>query len=516
MIRAEEVEFFELEREMPGFGGYYYDRDGNLVAVLRDPGQGERARVRLEPKMNLHRDKAAPERRAPRGRVVTHQGKYAFSELARWRDLLTDSVLTHVAGVEFTDADERQNRVVVGVRDAAAQGTVRPVLNRLGIPGDAVQFEVTGGTQIKEHVYTGPRLPSGSASLNAATGRITGTLRSQDLAPMGGMQVDWNPYASSSLDGWTFCTLGFMTTYLGKTAGVTNAHCSADRGRLDNSAYKYKGKYLGDELKDPEFGNNCDWMVWQGCKNADANIFGAADAHAAIGYIARPQYFHIGAHDDVQFVVIDTLNPHFEITSTGDTRTGTLVDKVGVRTGWTYGVVERTCVDVSTNANTKFRCQHLAKYASDNGDSGSPVFYWNGSTVQFLGIHWGSGWNWGEMYSYYSPDGRIFQDLGTLPVTSVPLTATIETITYFSGYGFWAKPKGGMPYYTYEWVKDGVVVGTADYVSIESPPPFTIQLRVTDALGRLVQNSRYMSSGTTTAPPSISPCTTRFCAEEPL
>ena len=513
-VRAEEAEFFDREREMPGFGGYYYDKEGNLVAVLRELGDGDRARARLEPKMNRHRDRTPAERRAPRGRVVARQGKYAFSELAGWRDLLSDSVLAHVDGVEFTDADERQNRVVVGVRDAATQGGVRPILNRLGIPGDAVHFHVTGGTKIEEHVYTGPRLPSGAPSFNAATGRVTGTLRSQDLAPMGGMQVDWNPNGTSALDGWTYCTLGFMTTYLGKTAGVTNAHCSADRGRLEETAYGYRGRGLGEELKDPEFGNNCDWMVWQGCKNADANIFGAARAHAAIGYIARPQTYHTSNSDALQYIVIDSSNPHFEITGTGDTRTGTVVDKVGVRTGWTYGLVERTCVDVSTNANTKFRCQHLAKYAGDNGDSGSPVFYWNGNTVELLGIHWGSGWNWGEMCSYYSSDRRIFLDLSTLPVTAVPLSATIEWVP--GTYVFQAQPKGGMPYYTYEWLQDGVLMGTGDYAVISSPPPYTVQLRVTDAVGRSAQSSRYMSSGTAPAPPSIGPCTTRSCMEEPL
>ena len=44
--QAEEI-FQELAREVPGFGGYYLERDGSLVAYVTDTSQGDQLRQRL-------------------------------------------------------------------------------------------------------------------------------------------------------------------------------------------------------------------------------------------------------------------------------------------------------------------------------------------------------------------------------------------------------------------------------------------------------------------------------------
>jgi hypothetical protein len=53
---------------------------------------------------------------------------------------------------------------------------------------------------------------------------------------------------------------------------------------------------------------------------------------------------------------------------------GHLVHKVGIRTGWTYGSVTRTCTDYFTGGDERLLCQDEANLNSDRGDSGSPVF----------------------------------------------------------------------------------------------------------------------------------------------
>jgi hypothetical protein len=75
---------------------------------------------------------------------------------------------------------------------------------------------------------------------------------------------------------------------------------------------------------------------------------------------------------------------------------GSELDKVGRTTGWTFGAVNDTCQNINvTDADVTLFCQHRVRRISgthrmtNNGDSGSPVFQWQGSTVVLSGILWG-------------------------------------------------------------------------------------------------------------------------------
>jgi hypothetical protein len=55
----------------------------------------------------------------------------------------------------------------------------------------------------------------------------------------------------------------------------------------------------------------------------------------------------------------------------------------------------------------KILCSTAADYYSDHGDSGSPVFIWDGaSQVSFAGLNFGRG-----TYAYFSPLSQITRDL---------------------------------------------------------------------------------------------------------
>lgn len=403
-VRAEEAEFFLLSHDLPGFGGYSYDSKGNLVAYMKDPARHGRAQTLLGAVLAKFQEKLPAERRAEfgQGQVIIRQGQYSFIELAGWRDRLSASVLD-LPGVMFTDADETQNRVVVAVKDDATQDEVTRQLPSLDIPIGAISFETfADGEEL-------------TPSYELGTVSSPGTLRSFEGPIMGGKKIRMYRSTGEYLGA---CTVGFATTYNGAPAGVTNSHCTEVRGDLDGTyvgfpGYEYSvSSYVGREIKDPQFDNNCDWMLWQKCRSSDAAIFDVPSYQTQRGYIARPRLWHTDNSDAEMYVEIDPNKPTLAITGTADTKAGYYVDKIGQRTGWTYGVVEKTCVDTSTSLGHKFRCQMLSKAQADHGDSGAPVFYWDGDTVRFLGILWGRVWNSFEYYQVYSPDGRIWEDMG--------------------------------------------------------------------------------------------------------
>lgn len=101
------------------------------------------------------------------------------------------------------------------------------------------------------------------------------------------------------------------------------------------------------------------------------------------------------------------------------------LDKVGHFTGWTSGLVtDRICADIrwgkllpysSDPSNAALRCQHQVAATNYYGDSGAPVFYYDGtSSVTLAGILVVRHSN--DLFWYTSTD-MIRLDLG-IPVGS--------------------------------------------------------------------------------------------------
>ena len=110
--------------------------------------------------------------------------------------------LFEVAGVVFTDADERSGRLVVGVLDRGGEGLVRAQLARLGVPSESVDLVET------EPIH-----------------RVL-TLRDHVRPVVAGLQIRFSQYV---------CSLGFNAV-LGSTTGyVTAAHCSTSQGAVDGT-----------------------------------------------------------------------------------------------------------------------------------------------------------------------------------------------------------------------------------------------------------------------------------------
>jgi hypothetical protein len=396
-MRPIEQHFAQLGRDVSGFGGYYYDRDGNLVAYVTDRAQEARAKAILEPVLRGRRA-GGRERRSRRPEVMIRLGQYGFSQLAGWRDRVSDELM-NTDGVVHLDADEVRNRITVGLdraRFAAMRQTVEAMLTRAGVPLESVVFEEADPSWYgaADPGYLEP------ASLQTYQGPL-----------QGGVQI---------ANGSGYCTLGFNAVLNGVAVFMTNSHCTSTYWGRDYTVFTQPDIYdpiVGQEYADYS-GKSCGFLSPNKCRYADVaaiRVLGGVSTH--FGRIARTTYYAYGRGNSGS-LTIDQNNPHFIITAKAQYPvTGEYMDKVGRTTGWTYGEVSRTCVERRLGNGKVLRCQDYAKYGSQRGDSGSPVFKWNfDNTVTLYGIHWGSATDTNE--AMFSSVYNIERDLGTISVVA--------------------------------------------------------------------------------------------------
>lgn len=126
---------FRIEREVPGFGGMYYDDGGDLVIALRDLRLSGTAAAAVRPHLPGAGKYGQPD--GPAARIRFRRAEYNFSELNGYWQRLSPVVLG-LPGVVSTDVDEESNRVVVRVHPAAAQDLLDAAA-AMGLPEGSVQ-----------------------------------------------------------------------------------------------------------------------------------------------------------------------------------------------------------------------------------------------------------------------------------------------------------------------------------------------------------------------------------------
>lgn len=375
--RTIDDEFAALAQEIPGFGGFIFDANGNMVVHLTDTMQAVVARHVLAPHLNRWR--------GPRGqaltqrRVIIKQGQFDFAQMRNWRALLRPTILG-LTGVVGLDIDEGQNRIRIGVEDLALHGRIMPVLAKLKIPRRAVVLEKRNRV-----------MP-------------TATIREMVRPIPGGVQIQWS----------TWCTLGFNAV-LGSDRGfVTASHCSGRTGGVQNTAYYQPNSAfpaVAVELVDPEYSTGFNCPAGKRCRWSDA-AFARYNSTASyvMGRIARTTSYGNASPGSI---TIDPANPQFFITGEKEyPLQGDLVDKMGQAAGWTYGSVTHTCVDTGVGTTDVFLwCQDFTSAYTAGGDSGGPQFYWDGgSGATLAGITWGGD----ASHSAFSNMSNVEWDLGTL------------------------------------------------------------------------------------------------------
>jgi hypothetical protein len=308
-------EFVRLARQIPGFGGYWIDRDGSMNVTLTDASQESKVRALLEPVASLRRGD-----RGGRGAASFrfHHADYDFVQLAGWHARLTP-VLT-VPGVVFTDADETANRIRIGISTPSARAAVEAEVARADVPRAAVIVE------------------------QAAPVERTASLSSYTRPVIGGLKI----LRSDNL----YCTLGFNAYYVNPYwgAGVgtrvffTADHCTATEGAVDGMVFSQGGSRIGVELADPPLLTPATYMTCPSrCRFSDAVAVRYDDGVAwSLGTLARTQFWFSQSPGSLD---TDPANP-FQINRLGSAPLmGEILGKMGATTGWTAGPVQKTCAN---------------------------------------------------------------------------------------------------------------------------------------------------------------------------
>ncbi len=357
-----------LDRQVPGFGGFYLDR-GIPTVYLTDVQQRAAAEAAL-----------ASQGHDP-SLVQVRKADFSFAELEHWRGRLSPEALD-MPGVVFVDADESINRVVVAVEHPGAAAAVRGAAARLGVPEGAVVVTQT------EPIH------------------FVATLRDIVRPVVGGLQIRFSGF---------LCSLSYNAVRGGVAGFVTAAHCSDQQGSVDGTQYfqpldQVPEEHIGTEIADPSFfrhANGCP--RGRKCRFSDVNFSdGDNGVSFTLGGIAQTTGPNNGSL---------VIAGQFSIVGEGPSAVGQSLSKVGRTTGWTQGTVTRTCVDTGVSgSNIVLLCQDFVENAVQivaGGDSGSPVFgITSGSQVTLRGTLWGG--NGSGTLLVYSPIANVERELGPL------------------------------------------------------------------------------------------------------
>lgn len=366
--RGIHAKFAEIERQVPGFGGYFIDAEGNLSAYVTDPRSEAAARAALQP---VQRARPASARGKNGGEIRIHQGKYAYSQLSAWNERLPRVLSTK--GVVFTDLDEAANRLRVGVENAGLETAVRTQARQLGIPDAALEVSVAEPFQRHQ------------------------TLQNVVRPLRGGIQINYGNF---------LCTLGWVVRDAANTlAYLTNSHCTNIQGGVEGTQHHQPlaPNLIGTEYADPVYfvGGACP--AGQRCRYSDSSL-GAITPVLGLGHGGVAQTLGWGS-----ITIAALFNTGAEQAFPTQ---GQVLDKIGRTTGWTWGAVSATCVNVAVfGTNITLLCQDIVNAPSGGGDSGSPVFVYGGPTLANpAGILWG-----GNNTSFvFSAVGNIEFELGNL------------------------------------------------------------------------------------------------------
>lgn len=348
--------FARIAEQVPGFGGMFIDKAGNLAVYM----------VNLQPNAATAVQSAiarvfGQDERFQRP-IVLLPGKYDFLQLKRWHDRLMPEALGFDSVVS-TDIDDANNRLRIGVETLAVQGELELQLNSLGIPREAVIIEQT------EPV------------------RYESSLQDFHRPLVGGLQINFGNY---------LCTLGFIGVRQGVQGFVTNSHCTNTQGGVEGTVYHQPvasgtTNRVGLEIADPTYFSGSPCPRNRRCRYSDS-AFVQVPHPSGPAVTVSQGLLALTALGSLAWNGTDA----YRIVGEADPLVGETVRKVGRTTGTTQGVVEQTCVNFNV-LGTKITqlCQADGSYGSNSGDSGSPVFRVTNSPqandVVLVGIHWGSG-----------------------------------------------------------------------------------------------------------------------------
>lgn len=458
--RTAEAHGPRIAQQVPDFGGWYFDEEGDLNVWVKNPeAHGTRARAAVASvaaEVGLIPMK-------PGYNVVLRQGRFGWQELSDWRDRM-ETAADVVQGVRWVDLDERINRIAVGVSSGRARAEIRKEAAAAGVPTSALSVQMVedcAPTAIDcndpctldpsscedpcsvdpsdpscttDPCETNPEDPAcqppaesgwdgGEINAPVSYEAADESLESEFSVLRGGIRI-----RNFIRQGDNSCSIGAVAH--SPTHGsvfVTNSHCTYDQGSVDSNGprefyqhYISQPLLVGIEVQDPPYArpvSGCwSWYssFFSRCypwRNSDAAVIKIENRGAQRGTIARPINRKLEGQG-AGSTRVDMSRPVLRIvrdqaSSSITVAVGNRLDKVGATTGWTSGVVQAVCVTEYQSAPFRRRhtCQNTVNYTNDSGDSGAPVFYLaNEGEVWLLGLHH-------MKKGVYSPLAQVARDL---------------------------------------------------------------------------------------------------------
>jgi hypothetical protein len=372
-VRSVDDELVRMGREIPGFGGLYYDGQGRPNVYLLNPDGAGRAALK-----------------SLGDEILVHRGDYEFKRLLDWR--LTLRPVLALPGVVFLDVDETKNRVVIGLE---------PSFQGKSLNCDRLEQQILAAGVPRQAV------------LLRETARIEPLAGLRDkLRPVpGGVQMVFSSF---------LCTLGF-NAFRGQDFGfVVASHCTDVLGEVEGTLFSQSlpgsGTGIGVEIADPGFSTDPPCPSGKRCRFSDSAFAKYDNSHlGGLGKIARP----LSRGSALGSITLKPSSARFTIKGrAGSPLVGAVVHKVGRTTGWTFGPVIGTCLDVNEDADITLFCQSVVQIGGGPGDSGAPVFsLLPGNKARLVGLLWGGGDDptLGTV-GVFSPLENVEADLGPLKV----------------------------------------------------------------------------------------------------
>jgi hypothetical protein len=362
-----DAEFAAIARDAPGFGGMFYDDTGRLNVYVTEAGRSGQAQSRILTRVN---ETLRAQGRVAAGNVVIRGASRDYGELTTLRARMTP--VLGEPGVVFTDIDESQNRLRIGVLEGTGDDQIQALLESLDVPLDAVSIEVTDAI-----------VPL--ANLRDAVDPMFGGLQIWRFTPPGTANI---------------CTLGFNVRFSNPSKSqhyfFTNSHCTEQRGTVTGTLFRQgplslATRVVAVEIEDPPF-FTCQYIGFR-CRYSDAALAQYLDGMPVD--FARIYQTAASGTTAPATLEINTEGKWFTITNERPFPVmGDVLNKVGRTSGWTRGPVIGTCIDVGVAGASPpiaMLCQDRVQAFVAGGDSGSPVFEqiggWN--PVTLVGILWG-------------------------------------------------------------------------------------------------------------------------------
>ena len=377
--RPAEDQWVSLTNEIPGFGGLFINSSHEFVAYIKDTtARGTLAASAVQAlKAHLSSDGFGVPRRIRPTTVRTLTADYDWQTLSSYRDFIADSLMGS-DGVVIVAIDVVNNRVsaTVAATNAGAESSLTQALSRHKIPPAAI--EISRGVAPRHAVALTPsvaRFPVDTPTLS--------TLRDSEPAVlMGGIRI--RVPGNFGYNGE--CSIGAVADSAGTTKLLSASHCSRVMWSLTGDSVETWGTDLiGHETTDKTASRGWDpFLLWYAYRASDAALwsmdatYGAA--HAMLGVIARTTTRDSSGLGGAVHVSLDIDSPYlyvYDTVTSSSLVVGEEVDKVGERSGWQKGILVNTCVDYLSDDNDH-ECFSEATILSITGDSGGPVFIWDG------------------------------------------------------------------------------------------------------------------------------------------